>query len=75
MSDVYFAPQPAWRARIKNWKGRKRWGVARWPRWDRHGGAPEGGALVETIVTASIAQLAEHALRKRMVVGSIPTGG
>ena len=24
---------------------------------------------------ASIAQLAEHALRKRMVVGSIPTGG
>ena len=25
--------------------------------------------------TASIAQLAEHALRKRTVVGSIPTGG
>ena len=25
--------------------------------------------------SASIAQLAEHALRKRMVVGSIPTGG
>ena len=24
---------------------------------------------------ASIAQLVEHALRKRMVVGSIPTGG
>jgi hypothetical protein len=24
---------------------------------------------------ASLAQLAEHALRKRMVVGSIPTGG
>ena len=24
---------------------------------------------------ASIAQLAEHALRKRTVVGSIPTGG
>ena len=26
-------------------------------------------------VGASLAQLAEHALRKRMVVGSIPTGG
>ena len=26
-------------------------------------------------LTASIAQLAEHALRKRTVVGSIPTGG
>ena len=26
-------------------------------------------------LTASLAQLAEHALRKRMVVGSIPTGG
>ena len=25
--------------------------------------------------SASLAQLAEHALRKRMVVGSIPTGG
>ena len=24
---------------------------------------------------ASLAQLVEHALRKRMVVGSIPTGG
>ena len=28
-----------------------------------------------TAVIASLAQLAEHALRKRMVVGSIPTGG
>lgn len=27
------------------------------------------------LLTASIAQLAEHALRKRTVVGSIPTGG
>ena len=27
------------------------------------------------IHTASIAQLAEHALRKRMVLGSIPSGG
>ena len=26
-------------------------------------------------MTASLAQLVEHALRKRMVVGSIPTGG
>ena len=25
--------------------------------------------------SASLAQLVEHALRKRMVVGSIPTGG
>ena len=29
----------------------------------------------ECIYMASIAQLAEHALRKRTVVGSIPTGG
>ena len=28
-----------------------------------------------TLSYASLAQLAEHALRKRMVVGSIPTGG
>ena len=28
-----------------------------------------------TLSHASLAQLAEHALRKRMVVGSIPTGG
>ena len=27
------------------------------------------------IAVASLAQLVEHALRKRMVVGSIPTGG
>ena len=27
------------------------------------------------LTPASLAQLAEHALRKRMVVGSIPTGG
>ena len=27
------------------------------------------------LAVASLAQLAEHALRKRMVVGSIPTGG
>ena len=26
-------------------------------------------------ISASLAQLVEHALRKRMVVGSIPTGG
>ena len=28
-----------------------------------------------SLAYASLAQLAEHALRKRMVVGSIPTGG
>ena len=28
-----------------------------------------------SLTAASIAQLVEHALRKRMVVGSIPTGG
>ena len=32
-------------------------------------------AAVHYTSTASLAQLAEHALRKRMVVGSIPTGG
>ena len=31
--------------------------------------------MVVIPVKASIAQLAEHALRKRTVVGSIPTGG
>ena len=31
--------------------------------------------LAAPFITASLAQLAEHALRKRMVVGSIPTGG
>lgn len=30
---------------------------------------------MEITATASIAQLVEHALRKRTVVGSIPTGG
>ena len=30
---------------------------------------------METESNASLAQLVEHALRKRMVVGSIPTGG
>ena len=30
---------------------------------------------MNVIDAASIAQLAEHALRKRMVAGSIPTGG
>jgi hypothetical protein len=29
----------------------------------------------ESCMSASLAQLVEHALRKRMVVGSIPTGG
>ena len=33
------------------------------------------GDAVSLCADASIAQLAEHALRKRMVVGSIPTGG
>ena len=27
------------------------------------------------VLQASLAQLVEHALRKRMVVGSVPTGG
>ena len=27
------------------------------------------------VLQASLAQLVEHALRKRMIVGSIPTGG
>ena len=31
--------------------------------------------FVAPFITASLAQLAEHARRKRMVVGSIPTGG
>ena len=30
---------------------------------------------IELCLNASLAQLVEHALRKRMVVGSIPTGG
>ena len=30
---------------------------------------------VRTAATASLAQLVEHALRKRMVMGSIPIGG
>ena len=34
-----------------------------------------GCTLGQEAVSASLAQLAEHALRKRMVVGSIPTGG
>ena len=35
---------------------------------------PEVEALLSAD-NASLAQLVEHALRKRMVVGSIPTGG
>ena len=31
--------------------------------------------LAGYFINASLAQLVEHALRKRMVVGSIPTGG
>ena len=31
--------------------------------------------VLQKLTVASLAQLAEHALRKRMVVGSIPTGG
>ena len=31
--------------------------------------------MFQEFLDASLAQLAEHALRKRMVVGSIPTGG
>ena len=31
-------------------------------------------SVFQEFVDASLAQLAEHALRKRMVVGSIPTG-
>ncbi len=31
--------------------------------------------IIEFSAEASLAQLVEHALRKRMVVGSIPTGG
>ena len=37
------------------------------PQYDRLG--------TPVMCDASLAQLAEHALRKRMVVGSIPTGG
>ena len=35
----------------------------------------KGTKLKRSLAYASLAQLAEHALRKRMVVGSIPTGG
>ena len=40
-------------------------------------GAKERPKTLRIILSAdaSLAQLAEHALRKRMVVGSIPTGG
>ena len=31
--------------------------------------------MIEFAFVASLAQLAEHALRKRMVMGSIPIGG
>ena len=31
--------------------------------------------LAGYLINASLAQLVEHALRKRMAVGSIPTGG
>ena len=35
-----------------------------------------GHSEIKTVLAfASIAQLAEHALRKRTVVGAIPTGG
>ena len=51
--------------------------VARGP---RHADSPHvifkaQAVLLAAVAVASIAQLAEHALRKRMVVGSIPTGG
>ena len=36
---------------------------------------PQSLELRRTGLSASLAQLVEHALRKRMVVGSIPTGG
>ena len=53
---------------------------ARWSRISfRNGTATGHYLLVATnsapLPSASLAQLAEHALRKRMVVGSIPTGG
>ena len=35
----------------------------------------ESNARTQTWSDASLAQLAEHALRKRMVMGSIPIGG
>ena len=42
----------------------------------RLGGVDDESKLpVEDEAQASLAQLAEHALRKRTVVGSIPTGG
>lgn len=34
-----------------------------------------GSLVFGTAVAASLAQLVEHALRKRMVTGSIPVGG
>ena len=40
---------------------------------DLHNVVGECKAMPTTM--ASLAQLAEHALRKRMVVGSVPTGG
>ena len=35
----------------------------------------EENLLIVSALNASLAQLAEHALRERTVVGSIPTGG
>ena len=47
--------------------------------WRLHGAGSDAGIFqagrAHIHGTASIAQLVEHALRKRMVVGSIPTGG
>ena len=53
---------------------------AHWSRISFRSGTATGHHLLRAnssapLPSASLAQLAEHALRKRMVVGSIPTGG
>ena len=53
--------------------------VVRRVQWGLHGAGGDAGNFqagrAHIHGTASIAQLVEHALRKRTVVGSIPTGG
>ena len=54
--------------------------LAHWSRLSFRNGTATGSLLLIATTSApspsaSLAQLVEHALRKRMVVGSIPTGG
>ena len=45
------------------------------PPWKREDHNHDEGWKLQAVMQASLAQLAEHALRKRMVTGSIPVGG